>query len=132
MRGVWRNAPNNSTSPKKLTRVSRATSEPSITWSRQFRQACGGKDAGSDCARFSEEGERLLEVLERLLLQSPHLPGEVYSVAGMAAYPWVGATMTFLKEPLAQELVDRPAIQRWLQELDARLAAKKGMQVPQV
>lgn len=83
-------------------------------------------------ARFTEEGERLLGVIERQLAQSPYLGGKDYSIADIAAYPWMLAATTFLKEPLAGALADKPAIQRWLKEVGARPAVLKGMQVPQV
>ena len=83
-------------------------------------------------ARFTDEGERLLGVIERRLAQSPYLAGNAYSIADIAAYPWMLTATTFLKEPLAQGLAGKPAIQRWLQELGARPAVQKGMQVPQV
>ena len=81
-------------------------------------------------ARFTEEGERLLGVIERQLAQSPYLAGNKYSIADIAAYPWMLAATTFLQEPLAQGLADKPAIQRWLQELGARAAVQRGMAVP--
>jgi GST-like protein len=83
-------------------------------------------------ARFTEEGERLLNVIERQLAQTPYLAGKDYSIADIAAYPWMLAATTFLKEPLAEALADKPAMQRWLTELGERPAVKKGMQVPQV
>lgn len=83
-------------------------------------------------ARFTEEGERLLNVIERQLAQTPYLGGKDYSIADIAAYPWMLAATTFLKEPLAAALADKPAMQRWLTEVGERPAVKKGMQVPQV
>ena len=83
-------------------------------------------------ARFTEEGERLLNVIERQLAQTPYLGGKDYSIADIAAYPWMLAATTFLKEPLAEALADKPAMQRWLTEVGERPAVKKGMQVPQV
>lgn len=83
-------------------------------------------------ARFTEEGERLLNVIERQLAQTPYLAGKDYSIADIAAYPWMLAATTFLKEPLAEALADKPAMQRWLTEVGKRPAVKKGMQVPQV
>ncbi len=83
-------------------------------------------------ARFTEEGERLLGVIERQLAQTPYLGGKDYSIADIAAYPWMLAATTFLKEPLADALAGKPAIQRWLTEVGERPAVKKGMQVPQV
>jgi GST-like protein len=83
-------------------------------------------------ARFTEEGERLLNVIERQLAQTPYLAGEDYSIADIAAYPWMLAATTFLKEPLAEALADKPAMQRWLTEVGERPAVKKGMQVPHI
>ena len=83
-------------------------------------------------ARFTEEGERLLNVIERQLAQTPYLAGKDYSIADIAAYPWMLAATTFLKEPLAAALADKPAMQRWLTEVGERPAVKKGMQVPQI
>ena len=83
-------------------------------------------------ARFTEEGERLLGVLERQLAQAPYLGGREYSIADIAAYPWMVAATTFLKEPLAEALAGKPGIERWLREVGERPAVQKGMQVPQV
>ena len=83
-------------------------------------------------ARFTEEGARLLDVIERQLAQTPYLAGEDYSIADIAAYPWMLAATTFLGEPLADALASKPAIRRWLTAVGERPAVKKGMQVPQV
>lgn len=83
-------------------------------------------------ARFTEEGERLLRVIERQLAQSRYLAGNAYSIADIAAYPWMLAATTFLQEPLAGGLKDKQAIQRWLKEVGERPAVQRGMQVPQV
>ena len=82
--------------------------------------------------RFTEEGERLLGVIERQLAHSRYLAGNRYSIADIAAYPWMLAATSFLKEPLAKGLAEKPAIHRWLQELGPRPAVQRGMQVPQV
>jgi len=83
-------------------------------------------------ARFTEEGERLLDVMERRLAESPYLGGEEYSIADIASYPWTVAATTFLKEALAHGLEGKPALHRWLQAVGERPAVQKGMQVPQV
>ncbi len=83
-------------------------------------------------ARFTEEGERLLGVMERRLRESAYLGGEEYSIADIAAYPWTLAATTFLKEPLAQALQDKEAIRRWLQMVGDRPAVQRGMNVPEV
>ena len=81
-------------------------------------------------ARFTEEGERLLGVMERRLKESAYLGGEAYSIADIAAYPWTLAATTFLQEPLAQALQDKEAIRRWLQVVGERPAVQRGMAVP--
>lgn len=81
-------------------------------------------------ARFTEEGERLLGVMERRLRESAYLGGEAYSIADIAAYPWTLAATTFLQEPLAQALQDKEAIRRWLQMVGERPAVQRGMRVP--
>jgi GST-like protein len=81
-------------------------------------------------ARFTEEGERLLGVMERRLKESAYLGGEAYSIADIAAYPWTLAATTFLQEPLAQALQDKEAIRRWLQMVGERPAVQRGMAVP--
>jgi GST-like protein len=83
-------------------------------------------------ARFTEEGERLLGVIEKRLAQSAYLAGDAYSIADIAAYPWMLAATTFLKEPLAQGLTGKPEVDRWLREVGERPAVQRGMQVPQV
>lgn len=81
-------------------------------------------------ARFTEEGERLLGVMERRLKESAYLGGEAYSIADIAAYPWTLAATTFLQESLAQALQDKDAIRRWLQAVGERPAVQRGMAVP--
>ncbi|MFL6715999.1 MAG: glutathione S-transferase N-terminal domain-containing protein [Burkholderiaceae bacterium] len=83
-------------------------------------------------ARFTEEGERLLGVMERRLRESAYLGGDAYSIADIAAYPWTLAATTFLQEPLAQALQDKEAIRRWLQTVGERPAVQRGMGVPKV
>jgi GST-like protein len=83
-------------------------------------------------ARFTEEGERLLGVMERRLRESAYLGGEAYSIADIAAYPWTLAATTFLQEPLAQALQDKDAIRRWLQMVGERPAVQRGMAVPNI
>jgi GST-like protein len=83
-------------------------------------------------ARFTEEGERLLGVMERRLKESAYLGGETYSIADIAAYPWTLAATSFLQEPLAQALQNKEAIRRWLQIVGERPAVQRGMAVPKM
>jgi GSH-dependent disulfide-bond oxidoreductase len=82
--------------------------------------------------RFTTEAERLLGVMERRLAEAPYLAGEDYTIADMACYPWTFAATTFLKEPLADALRDKPALHRWLEAVGGRPAVQRGMRVPEV
>lgn len=81
--------------------------------------------------RFTTEAGRLLDVMEKHLLTSPFLAGDDYSVADIACYPWTYAATTFLKDPLKEQLADKPAIRRWLGVIGERAAVQRGMAVPQ-
>ena len=78
-------------------------------------------------ARFTEEGERLLGVLERRLATSAYLAGDDYSIADIAAFTWVRATRSMLKVPLAAVLANSPATDRWLAAIEARPAVVRGL-----
>ncbi|HWK47725.1 MAG TPA: glutathione S-transferase N-terminal domain-containing protein [Stellaceae bacterium] len=82
--------------------------------------------------RFTEEADRLLGVMERRLAEVPYLAGAEYSIADMAAYPWVAAATTFMKDVLAESLTTKPSIQAWLDRVGARPAVQRGMAVPKV
>lgn len=80
--------------------------------------------------RFIEESERLLSVMESRLAQVPYLAGTHYSIADIACYPWVDAVSSYLTEPLAASLASRPALCNWLENVGARPAVQRGMQIP--
>jgi GST-like protein len=69
--------------------------------------------------------ERVYGVLEGRLAQVPFLAGDAYSIADIAAFPWIAkhgwATLT---------LEDWPAIARWFNQVAERPAVRRGMQVP--
>ena len=69
--------------------------------------------------------ERVYRLLDGRLGEARFLAGEDYSVADIAAYPWVAkrhwAEMT---------LDDRPNLARWCAAVAARPAVARGMQVP--
>jgi GST-like protein len=46
-------------------------------------------------ARFTQEADRLLAVMDRRLAEAEYLGGADYSIADMAAYPWTYAATTF-------------------------------------
>ena len=81
-------------------------------------------------ARFSTEVDRLLGVLERRLAVSAHLGGADYSIADIAAYPWMAAATSMMKEALGDSLADKPATVDWMARVGERPAVKTGMLVP--
>ena len=83
-------------------------------------------------ARFVEEADRLLTVMERRLAENSYLAGDAYSIADIACYPWTFAATTFLKDVLAESLKSKPSVHRWLQTVGARAAVQRGMALPKV
>ena len=83
-------------------------------------------------ARYTSEAERLLTVMDRRLTDNVYLAGEAYSIADMAAYPWlVNARQgAFLGASLGAVLAEKTAVLRWLDEVGARPAVQRGMVVP--
>lgn len=82
--------------------------------------------------RFREEGGRLLTVMEKQLAASPYLAGEDYTIADIAAYPWVRAAEERLNGALGAQLEASPALQRWLTLVGERPAVQRGMALPKV
>lgn len=76
-------------------------------------------------ARYQNESRRLFEVLDRRLGESEWLAGDDYSIADIANWCWVrthkwsGVTVDGL-----------PQLQRWLAAINARPAARRGIEVP--
>ena len=85
------------------------------------RYAPEGQDYG--VARYMNEARRLLAVLERRLSEAPYLAGD-YSVADIAAWPWVRAARA-----IDLDLTAHPAIQRWFDAIAARPAVQRATEV---
>jgi GST-like protein len=71
--------------------------------------------------RYSNEYDRLLGVMDRRLTDREYLAGE-YSIADMAAWPWVRS-----HERLKQSLDNFVNLQRWFDAIAARPAVQKGI-----
>jgi GST-like protein len=65
-------------------------------------------------------------VLDKELAQREHLARSGYSIADIAAYPWVQAMAGSYPELFEQA----PHVQRWLERVGARPAVQRGMDVP--
>src|SRR3546814_14790107 len=79
------------------------------------RYAPEGQDYG--LTRYVREVVRLLNVLEYRLAEADYLVGSDYSIADMAAWPWVQASWL-----LDVDLASFPAVSRWSQAIAARQA----------
>jgi len=74
--------------------------------------------------RFTDEANRLYGVLNMRLSDRPYLAGAEYTIADMICYPWC------VNHKLqGQNLDDFKYMKRWFEELSARPAVQKGMQV---
>jgi GSH-dependent disulfide-bond oxidoreductase len=77
--------------------------------------------------RFTEEAERLIGVLDRRLDEAPFLAGEDYSIADMAAYPWMVAAASGLGDVIGHALENASSVTRWMEAVGAREAVQRAM-----
>ena len=71
--------------------------------------------------RYANEAHRLLGVLDRRLAGRGFIAGDDYTIADMAAYPWIGV---YDKAPI--DLAPYPQIQRWRAAIAARPATQRA------
>ena len=76
--------------------------------------------------RYVRETNRLYGVLDRRLARVPFLAGADYSIADIAAYPWIVPWQ--LQQ---QDLADFPALQRWFNLIAARPATVRAYALAQ-
>jgi GST-like protein len=82
--------------------------------------------------RFATEADRLLTVMDAALSRNQYLGGDTYSIADIAAYPWVVTANTFLADVLSAQIAAKPDLQDWLARVGARPAVQRGMAIPAV
>jgi GSH-dependent disulfide-bond oxidoreductase len=63
-------------------------------------------------------------IFDKHLTQHAYLGGQDYSIADVAAYPWVAS----MKHPRVEALSH---LQRWMERVGTRAAVQRGMRVPQ-
>ena len=80
--------------------------------------------------RYSNEYARLMGVLEKRLIEAEFLAGEEYSIADMAAYPWVAATLPVVVKNFKGLVKHHEHIDKWLKHIGERPAVQRGMNVP--
>lgn len=70
--------------------------------------------------------DRVYRLLDGRLAQVPFLGGEAYSIADVAAFPWVARAGW-----AERRLEDTPNLARWFARIGARPAVQRGMAQPQ-
>lgn len=81
--------------------------------------------------RYAMEVKRQLDVLDRTLAERRFIAGDNYSIADIAVFPWYGALLKGLAYDAAEflQVQDYKYVQRWVAEIDARPAVKRGLMV---
>ncbi len=75
--------------------------------------------------RYGREAERLLGVLDKRLAGRAFIAGDEYTIADMAAYPWINP---YDKAPL--DLQPFPELRRWQAAIAERPATKRAYALP--
>ena len=75
--------------------------------------------------RYTNEAKRLYGVLDRRLSETAYLAGRQYTIADIATYPWAARW-----EWQGIDWADYPNARRWFDQITARPAVERGMQVP--
>jgi GST-like protein len=74
--------------------------------------------------RYTNEAARLYGVLDRRLGESEYVAAGEYTIADMAIFPWCR-----LHERQGQKLEDFPNVKRWFEQIAARPAVAKDMEL---
>lgn len=86
--------------------------------------APGGRESHEYAhARYKNEYDRLFAVMERSLARREYLAGD-YSIADMAAFPWIIPYKRF-----GQNMDTYPNVRRWFDAVKARPAVQRGVNV---
>lgn len=81
--------------------------------------------------RYAMEVKRQLDVLDRNLADRRFIAGDEYSIADMAIHPWYGALASGQAYDAGEflQVQDYKNVQRWIAEVGARPAVKRGRMV---
>ncbi len=74
--------------------------------------------------RYTNEANRLYGVLDRRLAESKYLAGDDYTIADMATFPWIRNP-----DRKGVDMTNYPNVNRWFEDISARPAVKRGLQV---
>ncbi|UZW55488.1 glutathione-dependent disulfide-bond oxidoreductase [Sphingobium sp. JS3065] len=84
--------------------------------------------------RYAMEAKRQLDVLDRQLAEHEYIAGDEYTIADMAIWPWYGG-IALGRTYDAAEFLDVGSyrnVMRWVEQIDARPAVKRGRMVNKV
>ncbi|MFD0669755.1 glutathione binding-like protein [Ramlibacter sp. MAHUQ-53] len=74
--------------------------------------------------RYTNEARRLYGVIDKRLAQSRYLGGSEYSIADIATFPWLRSWQN-----QGVVMSDYPHLHKWFDEIAARPAVQRGVQV---
>jgi GSH-dependent disulfide-bond oxidoreductase len=75
--------------------------------------------------RYTNEAKRLYGVVDRRLSQTRYLAGDDYTIADIANLPWLLG-----HERQGVDIAQYPHLARWMDELRARPAVRRGLEIP--
>ena len=81
--------------------------------------------------RYSKEAQRIYSVVDRRLAEKEYLGGDEYSIADIAAFPWMRGG---LENPDFQGVNPDayPNYRRWYHQIADREAVQRGLLVPKI
>jgi GSH-dependent disulfide-bond oxidoreductase len=74
--------------------------------------------------RYTNEAKRLYGVMDKRLAKSKYLGGKAYSIADIAVFPWLRSWKN-----QGIDWADYPHLKGWFDEISARPAVQRGVQV---
>ncbi len=74
--------------------------------------------------RYTNEARRLYGVMDKQVTQHRYIAGETYTIADIAIYPWLRSWQN-----QGIDWADYPQLKRWFDEISARPAVIRGVQV---
>ncbi len=74
--------------------------------------------------RYTNEANRLTNVMDKRLAATPYLAGDEYSVADIAVFPWMRNA-----DKRGINLTEYPHVERWFNAINARPAVARALQV---
>lgn len=74
--------------------------------------------------RYTKEAQRLYGVMNQRLGEAPYFAGADYSIADISIWPWLCH-----HERQGIDIADYPQVKRWYQDVEARPAVQRGIQV---